>query len=245
VAVERQDWIDLLLYVGVKKTAVDVPAIGPQTVALAHQGTHIKSAAKAATWSKASPATPAMATPAGVSTGSSDLFAAYVRAYDASEVPEFQDQLLGNLRRTIFAAARKYGASEKAAGTFFKELQQESFHHRDELLENIAASAGLIWTSARQLRLGPGKSVEFCSLLNRILREGDPELLPAGCSMARGINLLCVTRREQSKLRYPPDGISHRGGALPLAHLPFFTAGKTFRVPMFLATSFSADVAYR
>ena len=46
-------------------------------------------------------------------------------------------------------------------------------------------------------------------------------------------------------MRYPPGGMSHRGGGLPLAHLPFFTEGKKFRVPMFLATSFDEDVAYR
>jgi hypothetical protein len=39
--------------------------------------------------------------------------------------------------------------------------------------------------------------------------------------------------------------MSHRGGGLPLAHLPFFTEGKKFRVPMYLATSFDEDVAYR
>lgn len=190
-------------------------------------------------------ATSAKTTVASASTRPAGAFATFVCAYDACEAPEFQDQLLGNLRLTIFAAARKYGASEKAAGAFFKELQQEAFRHKEELLENIAASAGLIWTSARQLRLSSGKCIEFCSLLNRILREGDPELLPAGCGLVRGINLLCVTRREQSKLRYPRNGVSHRGGALPLVHVPFFTAGKKFRVPMFLATSFSEDVAYR
>jgi hypothetical protein len=39
--------------------------------------------------------------------------------------------------------------------------------------------------------------------------------------------------------------MSHRGGGLPLAHLPFFTEGKKFHVPMYLATSFDEDVAYR
>jgi hypothetical protein len=223
---------------------------GPQGAVISQQVSYIKTISSAKTaaslkTSSAVMASPAKSTGASASYETTDCFAAFTRAYNACEAPEFQDQLLGNLRRAIFAAARKYGASEKAAGAFFKEIQQESFNHKEELLENIAASAGLIWTSARQLRLGSGKSIEFCSLLNRILREGDPELLPAGCSVVRGINLLCVTRREQSKLRYPSDGMSHRGGALPLVHTPFFTVGKKFRVPMFLATSFSVDVAYR
>ena len=36
-----------------------------------------------------------------------------------------------------------------------------------------------------------------------------------------------------------------RGGELPLQHAEFFEAGKKYRVPGFLATSFSEDVAYR
>lgn len=32
---------------------------------------------------------------------------------------------------------------------------------------------------------------------------------------------------------------------LPLQHSAFFTAGKKLRVPMYLATSFDEDVAYR
>jgi len=174
-----------------------------------------------------------------------DAFATFARAYYAAEAPEFQDQLLSSLRLTIFAACRKYGASEDAARAFFKGLQAQAFQHKEELLENMAVSAALIWTSAITLQLGAGNTIEFCSLLNRILRERDPDLLPHGCGVVRGINLLCVTRREPSKMRYPPGGKSHRGGSLPLHHLSFFTEGKKFRVPMFLATSFEEEVAYR
>jgi hypothetical protein len=172
-------------------------------------------------------------------------FAAFARAYDAAEAPEFCDQLLSSLRLTIFAACRKYGASEDAARDFLKRLQRQAFKHEEELASNMAVSAALIWTSAEQLRLGPGKTAEFCSLLNRILRERDGDLLAPACGVVRGINLLCVTRRDAAKLRYPPGGRSHRGGGLPAAHLPFFTAGKKFRVPMYLATSFDEEVAYR
>jgi hypothetical protein len=123
----------------------------------------------------------------------------------------------------------------------------DSSTHADpeKLLDNIAESAALIWTSAVKLRLAAGYAIEFRSLLNRILRDGDPDLLQPSCCVVRGINLLCVMRREPSKMRYPPGGMSHHGGGLPLAHLPFFTERKKFRVPMYLATSFDEDVAYR
>jgi hypothetical protein len=174
-----------------------------------------------------------------------DAFNSFVRTYDCTEAPEFCDQLLGSLRQTIFAACRKYGVSEDATRDFLKRLQMQSFSHKEELTSNMANSAALIWTSNELLRLCPGKTVEFCSLLNRILRERDPDLLAPACGVVRGINLLCVTRRDPSKLRYPPGGKSHRGGGLPLLHVPFFTAGKKFRVPMYLATSFDEEVAYR
>jgi len=173
-----------------------------------------------------------------------EAFAAFVRAYDAAEAPLNLDQLHSSLRLTIFAAARNFGAADKACRAFFKELQHESLNHQDAVLGNMAVSAALLWTSAKKLHVG-GEQMELYSLLNRILRECDPKLLPPCCSVVRGINLLCVTRREPSMMRYPPGGNSHRGGGLPLAHVPFFKSGKKYRVPMFLATSFNADVAYR
>jgi len=174
-----------------------------------------------------------------------DAFATFARAYEATDTPEFPHQLARSLQLIVFAACRKYGASEDAARAFFKGLQAQAFQHKEELLENMAVSAALIWTSDIKLRLGAGNTIEFCSLLNRILRERDPDLLPPGCGVVRGINLLCVTRREPSNMRYPPGGKSHRGGALPAQHLSFFTEGLKFRVPMFLATSFEEEVAYR
>ena len=55
---------------------------------------------------------------------------------------------------------------------------------------------------------------------------------------------LCVVRRKEKDQKFPPAAITHRGGALPLQHLPFFTKGKKYRVPMFLATSFDIKTAY-
>jgi hypothetical protein len=191
------------------------------------------------------PVTSLAASVASMGISSAAEFETFVRAYDAAEAPEFCDQLLGFLRQTIFAAGRKYGASEEAARDFLKRLQLQTFSHKEELASNMAESAALIWTSAEKLRLGPGNTVEFCSLLNRILRERDPDLLALACGVVRGINLLCVTRRDPSKLRFPPGGKSHRGGGLPAAHAPFFSVGKKFRVPMYLATSFDEDVAYK
>ena len=174
-----------------------------------------------------------------------DPYALFVAAYGGSQAPQYPDQLLAAVRETTFAFCRKFRVGEAEAVRYFKEVQAEAVGHKDELLDSIAESAVLIWTSAKRLTLAPGTTIEFCSLLNRILREHDPDLLPSACVVVRGINLLCVMRRDESKLLYPPGGESHRGGGLPLQHVPFFAPGKKFRVPMFLATSFKVDVAFK
>jgi hypothetical protein len=176
---------------------------------------------------------------------SDDPYALFVAAYGGSLAPMYPDQLLAAVRETTFAFCRKFRVGEAEAVRYFKEVQAEAVGHKDELLDSIAESAVLVWTSAKRLTLAPGTTIEFCSLLNRILREHDPDLLPSACVVVRGINLLCVMRRDESKLLYPPGGESHRGGGLPLQHVPFFAPGKKFRVPMFLATSFKVDVAFR
>ncbi len=174
-----------------------------------------------------------------------DAYALFLAAYSSAQAPQYPDQLLAAVRETTFAFCRKSAVVDAEAVRYFKDIQAEALEHKDELRDSIAESAVLIWTSAKRLTLAPGKTVEFCSLLNCILREQHPDLLPSACVVVRGINLLCVTRRDETKLMYPPGGESHRGGGLPLQHVPFFTAGKKFRTPMFLASSFDEDVAYR
>jgi hypothetical protein len=180
-----------------------------------------------------------------VSASACDAYTLFLSAYDAAQAPQYPDQLLAAVRETTFAFSRKLRVTEGEVVRYFREVQAEALVHRDELHASMAESAVLVWTSAKRLTLQPGTTIEFCSLLNRILREHDPDLLPSACVVVRGINLLCVMRRDETKLLYPPGGESHRGGGLPLHHLPFFVVGKKFRVPMFLATSFDEDVAYK
>jgi hypothetical protein len=58
------------------------------------------------------------------------------------------------------------------------------------------------------------------------------------------MNILLVTRREEHEsIRFPPNGVVHRGGGLMPEHMSFFQVGKEFRVAGFLATSFSRKKA--
>ena len=51
---------------------------------------------------------------------------------------------------------------------------------------------------------------------------------------------MCLDRRgDGAAFSFPPDGEVYRGGGFDDAHRGFFAVGKQFRVPGFLATSFS------
>jgi hypothetical protein len=59
-------------------------------------------------------------------------------------------------------------------------------------------------------------------------------------ALTRGINAMCLEGRGMAaQLRFPPRGKVYRGGGFDSAHRDFFCVGKQYRVPGFLATSFS------
>ena len=174
-------------------------------------------------------------------------FAKFDHYYGAAPTPKFADELLGAVRKVIEKFCQKIQVDPKYSVKFFKDLEKQV----QDLTDSISTSANLIWTSQLLLKLPDGREMEFCAILNRILRDLDDDLLPDACIVVHGINALCVLRRDPSKLMFPPGGVSYRGGGLPLQHVvqlpgqppPFFVPGKKYRVNMFLATSFSLIVA--
>ena len=152
-----------------------------------------------------------------------------------------------NKMRFITLMCVRHQQPAAAGKDLFLRLQGESFENPKELLSEIQVAATRIWTSTQKLQgAGVDKSlnVEFCSLVNRALRDDIADVMPHLVVVVRAINALCIVRRETASLKFPPNSESHRGGALPLQHHAFFTAGNKYRVPMYLATSFSEDKAY-
>ena len=163
------------------------------------------------------------------------------------DVTQHQHELFAGIHGFIKAMCRRFGVPDAAGEDLFQRLQGESFENPHELLSQIQVAATRIWTSTQKLQgAGVDKSlnVEFCSLVNRALRDDDAHVMPHLVVVVRAINALCIVRRETASLKFPPNSESHRGGALPLQHHAFFTAGNKYRVPMYLATSFSEDKAY-
>ena len=171
----------------------------------------------------------------------------FKRLYDAAECPELQHQLFSSIHSFIGIMCQCSSVPPAAGKDLFHRLQGESFENPKELLSEIQVAATRIWTSTQKLQgAGVDKSlnVEFCFLINRALRDDDADVMPHLVVVVRAINALCIVRRETASLKFPPNSESHRGGALPPQHHAFFTADKKYRVPMYLATSFSEDKAY-
>jgi hypothetical protein len=167
--------------------------------------------------------------------------------YDAVECPELQHELFASIHCFIMGMCERHSVPPAAGKDLFHRLQGESFENPKELLSQVQVAATRIWTSTQKLQgagVDKALSVEFCSLINRALRDDAVDVMPHLVVVVRAINALCIVRRESSSLKFPPDDVSHRGGALPLQHHSFFTVDKKYRVPMYLATSFSEDKAY-
>jgi hypothetical protein len=98
-----------------------------------------------------------------------------------------------------------------------------------------------LWTS--DVRLGGGP--ELCSIINDALRSDMLRLVEPVATLARAMNKLCVTARgtpQHVRNAQPPDNLCYRGGGFRDEHRDFFVAGRQFRQPAFLATSFDRAV---
>ena len=171
----------------------------------------------------------------------------FKRVYEETECPELQHQLFASIHSFLTLACLRYSVPAAAANDLFHRLQGESFENPKELLSQIQVAATSIWTSTQKLQ-GAGVhkalNVEFCSLLNRALRDDAADVMQHLVVIVRAINALCIVRRDDGGLKFPPNAVSHSGGALPRQHHDFFAVGKKYRVPMYVATSFSEDKAY-
>ena len=114
-------------------------------------------------------------------------------------------------------------------------------------MAKVRHTAELLWTSESTFRGMDEHNKEFCSLLNAAIRDDLTELAAPTAALSRGLNEgLCTEgRAAPAAVAFPPGGVTSRGGGFDDAHQGFFTVGKQYRVPGFLATSFERDTALR
>jgi hypothetical protein len=115
---------------------------------------------------------------------------------------------------------------------FLKKLHEEWL-----LADNVDIAAERLWTSAQALR-----DTEFCSILAAAIRNDRASLARACAIIARALRSNLVVARATGVAPFPPNGGCWRGGGFNEAHRDFFTVGKQYRVPAFLATSFRQSV---
>jgi hypothetical protein len=89
-----------------------------------------------------------------------------------------------------------------------------------------------------------GHQRELAYIINSLLRSDHPEAAPDLAVVVAAMNTLLLSRRGDIKmLRFPPNGVTYRGGGLRDEYKSFFTPGKVFRVAGFLASSFLLEKA--
>ena len=103
----------------------------------------------------------------------------------------------------------------------------------------VRATAELLWTSALTFDGMGEHNREFCSLLNTAIRDDHPKLAYPTAMLLRGLNAMCCAGRGGGVLPFPSRGVTYRGGGFDDSYRGFFTKGKQYRQPGFLATSFS------
>ena len=139
-------------------------------------------------------------------------------------------------------------AGTRALERFIIELQRQTDRHNAaDAMGRAGPVAELLWTSDIVFEDAPEPhNKELCSLINAAIRDDHPDLAAPTARVVRSINTLCVVRgQDAAALDFPPGGRTLRGTGFDDQHRDFFTKGKRYRVPGFVATSFSEAVATR
>ena len=162
--------------------------------------------------------------------------------YDKATAPNYLHELLAAIHALITTYCTREHIPNDIAEDFFVRIQKQAFRDTDKLLHALDSATQLIWTS--DLTLSRTHEVEFCSIINKSILSDNDELLTAVVPIVRSLNHLCVvrTRSDGELTAFPKDGVLWRGGGFDEAHRAFFTVGKQYRVPAFLASSFSEEV---
>jgi hypothetical protein len=157
-------------------------------------------------------------------------------------------QVMAHLDTFLYTFVHAYGIAAEADGRlepFLAALQSQVQAHAagpsNQLLTEVGDTAELLWTSARTFA-GMGEfNKQLCSLLNRAIRDDHPDLAASTAALARSLNALCVVapRAGAAAPQFPAGGITWRGTGFDDSLRDFFAEGKEYRVPGFLATSFS------
>ena len=159
-------------------------------------------------------------------------------AYNCAVAPKGPMDLGIELGKLIEGHCQQEGIDWRAEGKpFVLRLQKEAMRNMDDPVEEMMQR---MWTSALTLREN-----EFCSILNRAVRDDGSSLSDATAGLSRGINKLCVTAGSGVSAVHPPGNLCFRDGGFDDRYRSFFVKGRQLRQPAYTAASFSHEVATR
>lgn len=167
----------------------------------------------------------------------------FKRLYMEARPVQYQHELFAALKALIDEYAVMVGGSGADAEDLFLALQAQAFNCPEwkRLLGEVETVSIVLWTSA----LKNGLRVEFCSILNHVIRQDFGDALCHAVVLCRAMASLVVSRRVDTTSFWPEDFRSHRGVSMPRDAVAFFVEGLLYRVPMFLSTSVTPSVAYK
>ena len=166
----------------------------------------------------------------------------FLNEYTASEVPQFQSLLMESVRHLVTWYAQQNGIDQKQVIDYYERVQQNAFtagkndHFKSGSIPFVSLR---LWTTAERF----ADKVELCSILNKALRDDSAEIMGHVAIIVRAINMQCVSRFSGKHIKWPKSNTTYRGTSMPRAALMWYTQGKEYRVPMYLATSSDEDKA--
>ena len=168
---------------------------------------------------------------------------AFLRQYENTKAPSKFWKLAMHAEKVILAYAKYAKVSEELVEQFHASLLRNANDAAGDDGDDFFGADALgdvairMWTSTEVL-----KRREFCAMINHFLRQDDKDVMEDLAVLVRTLNLHCVARRVET-LSWPGDSKTYRGVVLPKAQQSFYTKGKKFRAPMFVATSGKRHVA--
>ena len=175
----------------------------------------------------------------------------FKREYEKRGRIQYASQVFSSVADFVHMYCQVHGlvsAQHAALQSQFVQLLSRMTGARPEVdaLGKSGVTAELLWTSDLKFEgAGDEHNKELCSLLNAAIRSDEEELMPSAAGLARSINTLCVVRYAGADRAFPEGGITFRGTGFDDRYRDFFEPKKKYRVPGFLATSFSEATARR
>jgi hypothetical protein len=171
-----------------------------------------------------------------------------------------KDRVLFTMRRIVEAYCLELYPGDAVATPLQVEAGRAfllQLHGEWRLNDDADTAAERLWSSGKTLIEvgaggvhvgGGGLEREFCFIFSQAIRDDRASIARACAILARGLKANLVHPNGAREGVYPEvldavtgnrvsAGECWRGGGFNMAHKDFFTVGKTYRVPGFLATS--------